>query len=255
MIKELKAWSKLWWFLALVGMGVLFFHSITSKKRVIATETKIDIRPQEDGGLMITEAEVRHLLSSWLDSQGVRPLARMPLAELEATLARHPIVDHAQVYYDAGNDLRIRIAQEKPILRIIDGRGASYYLSREGHKIPLSAHHTPRLPVITGDIPLFADSLTRQDGHLFSALLALGIAVHEDPFLLALTEQVHVRKGELILSPKVGRFRFLLGNGEQLQLRLHNIRHYYQQILPGDGWDAHKEIDLRYRNMIVCKQV
>lgn len=253
MIKELKAWSKLWWFLASAGFLFLFMQAISAKRSSIATETRIEIHTQSDGGRMITEDEVRSMLSSWIDSIGMNPLARMPLSELEAVLSMHPVVADADVYYDAANNLRVRILQEEPMLRIIDGRGANYYLSREGKRIPLSGYHTPRLPVVTGDIPLFSDSLVRQDGHLFQVLLEFATVLSEDPFLTSLTEQVHVRQGELILVPKLGRFRFVLGYGDQLSLRLKNIERYYQNILPGDGWDAHKEIDLRYRNMIVCK--
>lgn len=251
--KTLQQWSKLVWLIVFIFMGVILMSSMHHKRNDMAREWVIDIDPMRDGGYLLTEAEVKQMLPAGKDgAAGI--LDDLEVDKMEALLRNHPHVARADVFVDARNRLSIRIEQPELLVRVIDQRGAHYYISDEGKRTPVSRHHAPRIPVVTGVLPLFADSLAQQPGHVFAQLMALAAAIRQDEFASALVEQIDCRKGTFTIVPKMGRFRFLLGADSSFDHQLALMRTFYRDILPASGWDTYKMVDLRYKGQIVCKK-
>ena len=167
---------------------------------------------------------------------------------------RHPLVRQADVYVDARNRVRVRIEQPEPLIRIIDGHAASYYLDADGQRIPLSSSYSPRVMVATGQIPSYRDSILKQPDHLLAQLVQLSTQVEQDEFVKALIEQVHVKNGEMFLVPKMGRFEIQLGDASNLEAKFRRLKAFYQHVLPTAGWDKYVLVNLAYKDQIVCRK-
>lgn len=248
----LKRRVRLVWLIIFSLTGLTFLTAMLSRQDARLPEINIEIEPLQDGGRMLTEADIRQLLKKTHAVSSASELTAESLAEIERVVRAHPAVDQADVYVDTRSQVRIRVTQPEPLLRIVDSRGANYYLDKEVQRIPVSTCHTSRVVVATGAIPFYRDSLQAHPEHILTQLVRLGQALGEDEFLDALIEQIDVRQGEIYLIPKMGDFKFLLGDTRDLEDKLDLLKLFYEKILPAKGWNRYGIINLSYKGQIVC---
>jgi len=253
--KRLRQWSRLFYFLSLLLLVAFLTTAMWSKGSETHQDVKVEIEPTSAGDLLITPGEVRSILNAYLKKHGKESWSDLPVAEMEELVNRHPLVQRADVYVDALDRLQVRVEQPEPLVRVIDQRGANYYISKEGRKIPLSRHFTPRVPVVTGDIPMFEDSLLHKRGHILAEIFAMANMIEKDEFLLPLVEQIHVEKDVISLVPKLGKFRVIMGSSHGFENKVERLRIFYNEILPAKGWDTYAAVDLRYKGQIIGKRV
>ncbi|MEZ5029953.1 MAG: hypothetical protein R2787_01000 [Saprospiraceae bacterium] len=254
----LKKWKKrhrLIWLMIFMLIGSVLTTSMLSKREALAAEVMIEIKPLKNGGALITTEQVKTLLEAKFPTKDPDRISRVPLKQLEEAINAHPLVQHADVYVDARNRVRVRIEQPEPLIRVIDGHAASYYLDAEGRRIPLSTAYTPRVMVATGSIPPYRDSILNYPDHVLSQLVQLSAHVEQDEFVKALIEQVYVKNKEIYLVPKMGQFEILLGDASQLEAKFRRLKAFYQHVLPSAGWDKYELVNLAYKGQIVCRKV
>ena len=79
------------------------------------------------------------------------------------------------------------------------------------------------------------------------------VTLRNDEFWDALVEQIVVEKGnEVVLIPKVGNFRIVLGTLDDMNEKLENLRLFLREGIVLKGWNVYKEINLKFKNQIVC---
>ncbi len=246
--------SRLIWLILFIAIAVTVSTAMLSKREAIVHEVIIEIKPLADGGELLTMEEVRKLLEAKFPSRDSEQLSKVPLVTLEEAIRAHPMVEQADVYVDARNRVRVRIEQPEPLIRIIDQRGAGYYLDANGDRIPLSRHYSPRIIVATGAIPAYRDSIMKHPEHILAQLVQLGEKITEDKFMNALIEQVDVRNGEMYLVPKMGKFEILLGDANDLESKFSRLKAFYRNVLPSAGWSQYKLVNLSFDKQIVCRK-
>ncbi|MDX1667094.1 MAG: cell division protein FtsQ/DivIB, partial [Saprospiraceae bacterium] len=156
-------------------------------------------------------------------------------------------------YLDARNNIYISLVLRRPVLRVLDNNGLNYYLDEEGYKLPLSRHFTARVLVATGHLPPHVTDYLEQEQNLLREVFLLGQQLIEDDFLRSLIEQIYVtNRGELNLVPKVGDQKILLGHYDDIDNKLENLKIFYREALPYEGWQKYGKIDLRFRGQIIC---
>lgn len=247
--------SRLIWLILFVAIAATVSTAMLSKREAIVHEVIIEIKPLADGGELLTMEEVRKLLEAKFPSKDPERLSKVPLLTLEEAIRAHPMVEQADVYVDARNRVRVRIEQPEPLIRIIDQRGAGYYLDTHGERIPLSRHYSPRVIVATGAIPAYRDSILKQPAHILAQLVELGQQIEADEFMTALVEQVDVRRGELYLIPKMGKFEILIGDASDLEDKFSRLKSFYRHVLPSTGWSQYELVNLSFDRQIVCRKV
>lgn len=249
-IRYFQRRSRLTWSLVFLGLFVTLTSSLLDRKTVDMAQSDIRITPMKDGGKMISEAAIQGIL----DANMPKSNDLGQLSKLESILSEHPNIEKADVFINAQGNMVVKIAQPEILLRVIDSRGANYFISRSGHKIPGSKYHVPRVPIFTGKIPLFHDSLIHQPGHLFYNMHALATAIETDDFMDAITEQIDCDSHGFTIVPKMGKFRFVFGGIDRMEAKLRNMKVFYERILPIAGWDKYKEVDLRFKNQVVGRK-
>ena len=161
---------------------------------------------------------------------------------LEHVLIRNSVIKSAQVYYSLDGYFHVEITQRKPVLRVMSGDG--YYVDEDGKVMPLSGKYTSRVVVATGNISRkFA----------CNGLYPFVMAYRNDEFWDALIEQIVVMKdNEVVLIPKVGNFRIVVGTLEGVERKMENLRLFLQEGIGLKGWNVYKEINLKFDNQVVC---
>lgn len=186
---------------------------------------------------------------------------------IESIVAKMYEVRTAKVHMNLDDTWRILIELRKPLARVFNGQGESYYVDADGKKMPLSPLYSAKILPFTGNIYDQMDSLSvrniiNNDSlktiKFLPQIYYLSEYVCKDPFLSALITQVEVdRNGDFVLIPIVGNQKIHFGNPysrEVVQERFKKLLVFYKEAIPYIGWNQYESITLKYKNQVVCKK-
>ena len=212
-------------------------------------EVVVEIQPTPNGQFLIEGSDIQKRLDAGPDGVLVgQSIDKLELSSLEDFLREDPFVADADIYTGFDGKLNVSVIQCQPILRIHHRTGNDYYLGPNGEVLPLSKHDNVRVPVLTGDVPSFKEAIADS---LRLEVFVLAKALHQDELFRVLIEQVDFRRGEYVLIPKLGSAEITLGNLEDLENKLRKFKAYIQGVLPEKGWDAYKDVDLRFEDQVI----
>lgn len=250
--------QQLSWAAVLLIMVMLVSSAVNKRKTTRSAremEVNIETATEADSSL-ITKLEVEELLQksfnySILDSE----LKRIDVQRAERVLEKNPFVENADVFIDNRGKINVNLQQRKPVVRVMDGEGRNYYLDAKGNYMPLSEHHTARVLVLTGYIRPHEPDFINNPRHMLKNLFELATILRTDEFFHHMIEQVHVaQNGDIVFVPKLGKQQILFGKYLNIQEKLQRLKIFYNEAIPQEGWTKYKQIDIRFRNQIVCKK-
>ena len=252
MISKFK-WQPL--LLKMIGFAILglVILAMDIRKERPVSEIKTIILPLPDSSFLIEEEDVLVELDRGLGYQIIgQSFKTIDLGRIESLLEKNPFVKDAEVYIDGRNELGIKIVQRKPIVRVISNRGEQYYLDEEGNKLPLSKHFAINIVTATGDYPSFSPEFLTGDNSLHD-LFDLCTELEKEPFLKSMIVQVHVNlKKEFTLVPMIGDQKIIFGEFDDSMKKWKKLKVFYKEAMPFVGWRKYRNLDLRFRNQIVC---
>jgi cell division protein FtsQ len=172
---------------------------------------------------------------------------------MEREIRKNPFVYQAQVFTDQSQNVVVDIVQKRPILRVINNDGVSYYISEKNDRIPLSDNFTTHVAIALGNIETHRD--TKRDSSVQTALYNLVQFVRKDEFLNALVDQVYVyENGDMDVIPKVGGQTIRFGAADDMAAKFERLKIFYNEGLKKVGWTKYKTIDLRFKDQVVCEK-
>ncbi len=237
-------------------VSISFVHQKSDKQRC----TQIDIEIADSSShLFVSPKDIHRLLKENQFQISGYPIKNINDLEIENSIQTHPSIENAEVYKNYKGSLHILISQRKPIVRILDKEQNSYYIDENGKLMPLSENYTARVPVITGDFVRAYDkfkdvnlSVNTSDSLLYN-LFSLSKELKNNGYWSALCDQIVVNsKNDIILIPKTGAKKIILGQNNNFAKSLEVLTEFYNQALPYVGWEKYKTINLKYNNQIVC---
>jgi cell division protein FtsQ len=184
--------------------------------------------------------------------------------ELEKLLIREPFIKNAELYKTADGVLHADILQRKPIIRVINQSGKSYYLDNDGLILPVSPKFTSRVLVANGHI--LEPFITESNRSIFEAtvpqdkrnsvvydLYSLAFYIGNSDLWSAQITQIYVNSSyEYELIPRVGAHVILLGDASDYETKFRKLEALYRYGLNNKGWNKYETIDLKYKNQVVC---
>lgn len=187
--------------------------------------------------------------------------------EIEEYLLSMSEIKAAKVFTKIGPKWTIEVELRKPIARIFNNYGESFYLDELGFTMAPSDLYTARVVVVTGDIPCRLDGenvpeiinnpLLKSKRKL-DDLFRISHYVCNDPLLQALIGQIHrKRNGDFILIPQVGGQKIVFGSAftdQEVSEKFRKLKVFYKEAMPYEGWNKYDEISLKYDKQIVCKK-
>lgn len=188
------------------------------------------------------EGDVVRVVNERYGDVAGRGITEIDKDSIERLLVGRSVVKSAQVYYSLDGYLHIEIRQRKPVLRVLNDDG--YYVDEDGRIMPLSHKYTSRVVVATGNV-----SRKFACEELYPFVMVL----RNDEFWDAYVEQIVVDgKKEVILIPKVGNFRIVLGGMKGYEQKMEKLRLFLKKGIARKGWNLYKEINLKFGRQIVC---
>jgi len=262
----MKKWMKS--VLGIIGI-VLVVIAMTSAAHWQATNvmTEPDIIVHMKGDPLITKDEVQNFLrTNQLYTPGMK-YEDIHFNEIEKALRKRPEILKVKVYTQIGNKWSIDIQQRNPIVHVFNERGQSFYIDELGHCITSNVNHASRVLVANGNIDegpsdkdlnaiMNNDSLKTIDD--LANIYRISKYVCNDPFLTSQIGQVYLQKdGDYVLVPQVGDQTIVFGTAysdEEVAEKFKKLEVFYKEGMPFEGWRKYKEINLKYKDQIVCKK-
>lgn len=228
-------------FLSIAIIGLYGFAEHRSKKKSVS---EISIKFLGDNNLYLTEASVNKLLIQNYGAVKNRAKEELVLNTIEDIILSNDMVKNAQVYLTVNGELISKIVQRKPIGRV---EGISkFYLDDLGRRMPLSKHHSARVPIITGKIT----GKTLEDAYTILNY------INEDDFLRKNVIGIHVEEeGKYQLKFRLENFVVNLGGVENLNEKFKNFMAFYAKAAKDNSLEKYATVSLEFNNQVVCTKI
>jgi len=238
------------WLISLGGLVTLMSFIEIKKAEVVCKDVKVYIPGNQ---YFIDKEEVENILHLSSNMLVGRRLDKINIHDLEGKLKANPFVAYAKVYADMDGIIWIEVIQRQPIMRIMTQYDQDFYVDENGYKLPLSGNFTANVLAANGYIEEpFAGKVDTLKTPLAKDIFKTISFIRSDVLWNAQIAQVYVNaEHEIELIPRVGNQRILLGNADSLETKFHNLMVFYKQALPQVGWDAYKQINIKYSNQII----
>lgn len=242
----------------LVGLGFLMYFS--HKDRALLACNKLEVS-FTDSLRFVSEENVRDYLAANYGSYIGQRLDSVGLSRIENLLERRSAIMDCEAWMTDDGVLHLSLSQRAPVLRFEyeDGSGG-YYIDEGGFIFPLHPTYTAPVPVIRGNIIVRPKSSYKgyameKDKAWIEAMLALHFFIEGSKQRKALVKDLRIgARGEVLLRSSRGEEEFVLGEVRRLDEKFGEILKYYDYIVPNMGAGYYKQVDLRYKQQIICRK-
>lgn len=248
-----------------IGTGILIYFFVAlgfiekeaSQQR--CTKVKVSILDSNEN-MFISALDVDKILEKNEFNIIGYPVKVINTLLIEKAIEKHSSIETAHVYANLKGNIHVRIIQRKPILRVMERNGESYYMDDKGFLMPLSKNFTTRVPVVTGHIKKSYQKFkstnfnTSDSDTLLQNLFFLSKELNQNKYWSAMCDQLYIsKKQEISLIPKIGAKEIILGQNQAFSQDLKTLTVFYKEVLPVVGWEKYKTINLKFKQQIICK--
>lgn len=229
--------------LAFLALAMLMGFAKRQHAKSLYNNFYIDILDGYDKPF-ITEAEVISEIEKLYTTLDSVAIGEININLLEETLDNHPSILKAEVYSDLNGSLRITVSQHQPLARVIDHK-PEYYLLANGGKMPLSTNFSATVPLLTG---VTNDSM-------LAKLSSFWEEIQDDTFFKSFFSGMHIApNGDLILYPKIGKHKVILGTVVNYAPRLKKLKTFYLKAMSTEELKDIKELNLKFKDQVICRK-
>ena len=226
--------------LFLVGL-VLFLYAFSSFKNNSRPISSVNVQFTGEDNVFITPEMVNKLLIQSQEKLYFLPKDAIDLKEMEFLLESNDMIKSAQVYLTVNGEVRVKVEQKRPIARVASDD--VFYIDEDGFRMPLSSQHSARVPLVYGIVGE-ADLET---------VYKVALMVYNDSFLKTYVTEIHQNENkEISLKLRLLDFEVLVGTLDNLEIKLQNLKAFYQKAKKDTMLDVYKSVNLQFDNQVVC---
>jgi cell division protein FtsQ len=239
------------WSIAAALLLLLFIISWRAKEEKKCASVNVELVGENTVALFMDEKEILEIINDKGIKAGL-PIESVNLNKLEKDLQSIKWVKHAEMFLDNQQALQIKIEQRIPIARIFTSTGASFYIDKEGWRLPLKQLTVLRLPVFTG-FPSDQEKMSSPDSVLLKDILHFTKAIEQDSFFMAQIAQINIASnGDFEMVPTVGEHMVLIGAVDNIEDKLNRLYSFYKKVWVQTGVNAYQVLDCRFDHQIVA---
>jgi cell division protein FtsQ len=263
----MKKWLKIVvMVLVFVGTIVVLTAAHQREDDVLLTDPEIKIDVQ-DGIALLTESELRDELEMNQFYRSGMKKQELDVEGIEEFLVNLNEVASAEVYIDIGGKWHVDIETRRPIARIIMNNRPDFYIDNSNGLMDVSVYSKPKILGFTGLELLFdqavnLDSVINNDSlktkYKLDQIYRISSYVCNSAFYDAQIVQVHFDKEDgFVLIPRVGNQTIIFGaapSDDVVEKKFLKLTTFYDEVIPFEGWEKYKEINLKFKDQIVAKK-
>jgi cell division protein FtsQ len=228
---------------------------------------KINVRIENVGSnFFVSEDEIVLTVSE----NGFRTVGQkmedINIMQIEEVIAqKNPFIKNVDVYKTIDGTVNIDIEERLPIVRVFTRDYKSFYIDEDGYLMPPSKNYAARVTIANGNISFSAhkmilnnkihidSEILGEQGSMLREIYKVAKFTSEDEFWNAQIQQLFVDNySDIILIPRVGLHKIVLGNSDELEEKLDKLLYFYKNGLSKAGWNKYETINLKYNNQVVC---
>ena len=254
------------WSMFAVSLIILMMMVKAAQEKTVLTRPHIVIHVNGENAFLTEDELYTRLERKGLIYEGQK-YKGLKVNATEKYLLSMSEVKKAKVFTNIGPTWTIEVEIRKPIARIFNKYGESFYLEEGGCTMALSSLYTARMVVVTGDVPdrlnarsasIIINNETLKTNRKLDDLYRISHYVCNDTLLQAQIGQIHCKtNGDYILIPQVGAQIINFGTAHTNQDvidKFLKLKVFYKEAMPYEGWNTYDEISLKYDKQIVCKK-
>ena len=175
-----------------------------------------------------------------------RPLDAMTLHRLETTIAHHPMVRTAECYMTPQNDMRVRLTQRVPLLRV-NVPGDAYIIDTDRRVMQARAVVRDSVLLVTGAVGVQMASGSLAD---FAQWL------QDEPYWRQRIRYVYVASPQMIYLYIRGEkaTRIVMGNLRNYESKLAKLRTFLENSEEATRDKEYYEYDVRFRGQVIGRK-
>lgn len=232
--------------LVAVSFGAAYLAGVSARKPLTCKGLRVTVADSAMNSL-ISKEDVKKFLESEYGEYLENPLQGLNLDKIETVLESKSAINRAEAFVTKNGMLNITVTQRKPAVRFQGGKWG-YYADAEGRSFPLQSSYASYVPVVDGNIPTITDTVRILKITSLVNFLE-DSTIWKDKFV-----QIRIDdKGDIILIPREGKERFIIGQPCGIEEKAEKMEMYYTHILPEKGSGKYRTVDLRFKGQIVCR--
>tara|TARA_B100000497_G_scaffold128108_1_gene173423 strand:+ start:2040 stop:2765 length:726 start_codon:yes stop_codon:yes gene_type:complete len=225
-------------------VGLIFLLGFTNQRHSEKRCVDYRIELADENISLITRGEIILLMESIQDTIVGKLVNAIPIFDIERKIEGLKNVKNAEVFIDMEGMLHVEVNQKKAVVRVSPEGSEDFYMDANGSMFSLSTNYTEHLLIANGNI---------EDSVDFSNALILANYISSDSLWQSQIVQIYFKENkEIELIPRVGNHTILLGDVENYKEKFRKLYLFYEQGVNQVGWNNYKEINLKFRNQIVC---
>ena len=175
-----------------------------------------------------------------------RPLDAMTLHRIETTIAHHPMVRTAECYMTPQNDMRVRLTQRVPLLRV-NVPGDAYIIDTDRRVMQARAVVRDSVMLVTGAVGVQMASGSLAD---FAQWL------QDEPYWRQRIRYVYVASPQMIYLYIRGEkaTRVVMGNLRNYESKLAKLRTFLENSEEATRDKEYYEYDVRFRGQVIGRK-
>lgn len=224
----------------LVFASLSFLYGFASKRNSTRKIEDVIIEFTEEENLYITETAVNNLLIQ--NKLEVTSIGKdtLDLNKVETVLNNHDLIEKAEVYITIDGKMGAKIAQRKPIARVLSNN--QFYIDLEGEKMPLSPYYSARVPLISGV----------SEGEIKEVYPIVDYIKNDDFLTKHVTGIRRSKNGFYTLEIREMDFMVHFGVAGNIDLKFKNLKAFYQNGLKNNKLNLYKTVNLQFGNQVVA---
>ncbi len=239
----MKKW-KLYSITVLLGGFIFFLFGFAQVKNNHEKITGISVHFIENQPTFISAEKVNKLLIQSDAKLLNKAKSLINLHQIEQEVRKNQMLEDVALYVSLNGVLNADVVQRVPIARFQNGT-ESYYIDRQGLKMPLSSSYSARVPLVTGVFD------TEKQLEFYNLIRR----INADPFYKKQIIGYHLNEnGDYVLSTRIGRHKILFGKAEKITQKLKKLKVFYKKKWNSKQMKEYKLINLKYNRQVVCSK-
>jgi cell division protein FtsQ len=229
-------------FFILFIASLALLYSFSSKRNLQKRVSDIKIEFDGKNNNFLTNSMVNKLLIQ--NNETVKNLQKsvIDLYGLENRVSNNPYVEKSSVFLQINGTIKTIVKQRTPIARIVH-KDDSYYIDRQGVKIPLSNNYSARVLLVSGVNKV----------EEFKEIVDLVAVILADDFLKKEIIGIHkLDNDEYQFAVRSGDYKIDFGKLINIDIKFKKLKAFYNKAFLDKTIQGYKTINVKFHNQVVC---
>lgn len=227
--------------LVVIVLVVVFLYSFSGSRNEARWIKSAEVEFVQEESFITLDKVNKLLIQSYDTITDIRK-DKLDLNKLEKSVESNPMIEKAEVYATVDGKIKAVITQKTPVARVYEG-AESYYIDRNGNRMPLSESYTARVPLLTG-------SLSEIKKEKLQELL---LYIYNNRFLSKNIIGIAVKPGgSLVMKSRGYGYDIQFGRPLNIERKFKNYMAFLQDAAKDSVIENYKTVNLKFTQQVVC---